>query len=163
MLVRQRVGELQGWPKRRKGVELGGPQRLRSSIEPPVQPACSDNFLNVILYESKTYVRQVSNLGCSPRVAASMLAATRQTPHHPLRCKPLGSRSKCYETWGQRRVALLLSWFNTVQQADQLLKHGTRVADYTVGCMAKDFGRRIAIDGHQVSCPSTARHMVARA
>ena len=41
---------------------------------------------------------------CSPRVAASMLTATRQTPHHLLRCKPLGSRSKCYETWGQRRI-----------------------------------------------------------
>jgi hypothetical protein len=39
---------------------------------------------------------------CSPRDAASMLAASRQTPHHQLRCNPLGSRSKCYETWGQR-------------------------------------------------------------
>ncbi len=29
-----------------------------------------------------------------------MLAATRQTPHRRLRCKPLGSRSTYYENWG---------------------------------------------------------------
>ena len=38
---------------------------------------------------------------CSPRSAASSLAALRKPPHQ-LRCKTLGSRSKCYESWGQR-------------------------------------------------------------
>ncbi|HEY1130371.1 MAG TPA: hypothetical protein VGF12_13295, partial [Roseateles sp.] len=28
----------------------------------------------------------------------------RQTPRRQLRCKPLGSRSKCYESWGQRTL-----------------------------------------------------------
>ena len=31
-----------------------------------------------------------------------LAGGTAQTPHHQLRCKPPGSRAKCYETWGQR-------------------------------------------------------------
>ena len=37
----------------------------------------------------------------SRRGAASSLAPPRQPPHQ-LRCKTSGSRSKCYEAWGQR-------------------------------------------------------------
>jgi hypothetical protein len=46
------------------------------------------------------------NPGCATtsapaRYVASELA-THRTPPHQLRCKTPGSRSKCYETWGQR-------------------------------------------------------------
>src|SRR5688572_11093732 len=42
---------------------------------------------------------------CSPLSAASSLAALSNPPHQ-LRCKPLGSRSECYESRGQRRQAV---------------------------------------------------------
>ena len=60
-----------------------------------------DNWRNDYNTIGRTAPSGTCRRPCSPRVAASSLAAARQTPHH-LRCQPLGSRSKCYETWGQR-------------------------------------------------------------
>ncbi|WP_093166912.1 integrase core domain-containing protein [Variovorax sp. YR216] len=55
---------------------------------------------------------------CSPRVAASELAATRKQPH-PLRCTPLGSRLECYETRGQRSAATSVQGHRCQDGADR--------------------------------------------
>jgi putative transposase len=114
---------MQNWAAR-NGVEL-------RFIQPgkPVQNAYIESFnsrfrdecLSQHWFASLSHMRSVidnwredynerrphSTLGYVPPAAFAArcrqhAGATRQTPHQQLRCNPLGPRSKCYETWGQR-------------------------------------------------------------
>lgn len=81
-----------------------GPRRMPVAArvrKPPVTCAASSTSgARATTTASRTAPPDTCRRPCSPNRAASMLTTECQTPHQPQRSKPLGSRSKCYETGG---------------------------------------------------------------
>ena len=74
---------------------------------------------------------------CTPRSAASSLAALRNPPH-PLRCKPSISISKCYECRGQRRgIERLFAWLQNFRRLVVRYEHKAQnfLGFAHLGCM----------------------------